>query len=407
MAQQKQDPSLGRIIFFLLLIGALGVGVVRFSQWFNVRYIVGIFEAKAPADISEAEALLADGDLVKAGELLRPIVARVNNDSITPKAIILLARIHEQKNEMDEALELLKRATYDFPGSVDQPVAAVHFGRLLEKRGQYDEAFSVYGEVAGGEPGALRAPALTGLGRSKELQGLLVEARDLYAQAVKEAEWNSDAWDEAADALGRMNVELIFSGDATPESETLTVQKGDSITSLGMKYNTTQSLLMVANDISDPRRLRAGQRLKYTPKDFKIVIERSTCRLFLMDGAGLFKRHSVGLGKRGHETTLGEYTIGSKQKDPTWYRPEGGVVEPGDPENELGTRWMPFVPVYEGLPSDLGIHGTIHPETVGIYSSRGCPRMFKEEVEELYDLVVRATPVEVVDVLSDEQLAGM
>ena len=59
---------------------------------------------------------------------------------------------------------------------------------------------------------------------------------------------------------------------------------------------------------------------------------------------------------------------------------------------------MPLIPVDEGLPRDLGIHGTIAPETIGSFSSSGCARMLNEEVEELYDLVVRSTPVDIVEV---------
>jgi lipoprotein-anchoring transpeptidase ErfK/SrfK len=63
----------------------------------------------------------------------------------------------------------------------------------------------------------------------------------------------------------------------------------------------------------------------------------------------------------------------------------------------LGSRWLPMVPEEEGLPRDLGIHGTIKPKSIGTYSSKGCPRMHNAEVEELYDLVVRSTPVQVVE----------
>lgn len=90
--------------------------------------------------------------------------------------------------------------------------------------------------------------------------------------------------------------------------------------------------------------------------------------------------------------------LGNKQKDPVWFKPGGGGSFPaGDPQNELGTRWMPLVPVEENLPTDLGIHGAVAPETIGDYKSHGCPRMLNAEVEELYDLVVRSTPVEIVE----------
>jgi hypothetical protein len=58
---------------------------------------------------------------------------------------------------------------------------------------------------------------------------------------------------------------------------------------------------------------------------------------------------------------------------------------------------MPLVPEQEGLPRDLGIHGSLDPAAVGKYSTNGCARLLMEEVEELYDLIVRATPVQIVD----------
>jgi lipoprotein-anchoring transpeptidase ErfK/SrfK len=145
--------------------------------------------------------------------------------------------------------------------------------------------------------------------------------------------------------------------------------------------------------------------MKYTPKDFRIVIERSRCRLFLIDKDGLFKRYPVGLGKPGHETTLGSYKIGNKEKNPVWHKLGVGPIPSGDPANELGTRWMPLVPDREGLPRDLGIHGTIRAETVGQYTSNGCARLYSQGVEELYDLVVRSTPVDIVETFSGDELA--
>jgi len=63
---------------------------------------------------------------------------------------------------------------------------------------------------------------------------------------------------------------------------------------------------------------------------------------------------------------------------------------------------MPLVPAKEGLPTDLGIPGTIQPETVGQFSSHGCARLVPADVEELFDLVVRGTPVEIVEVFTPE-----
>ncbi len=391
-----------KILITIVVIAASVLGGARFYQWYKEGHIGKEIEA-ARANLDKARELVTQGSLTEAKDLLEPIVARVQNDVITPDALMLLAEIVQSIGHKQKALELLKRANNEFPNSSRRPRAAIAYARLLEDMGRSNEAVSVYERVCAEAPAALRAPALAGLGREAERNDDLIAARDLYHRAAREAEWDSEPWNEALDALGRANVALIFSPGQIPESKAYTVEEGDNLTSIGVKLNTPQGMLTRANDIEDPTKIWPGQRLKYTPKDFRIVIERSSCRLFLLDKDGLFKRYYTGLGKKGHETTLGTYKIGNKEKNPVWHKRGEGPIPPGDPRNELGTRWMPFVPVEEGLPKDLGIHGTSKPETVGTYVSMGCVRLFREDVEELYDLVVRSTPVQIVEVFNPEQ----
>ncbi|MFM1920541.1 MAG: putative L,D-transpeptidase YkuD [Candidatus Hydrogenedentota bacterium] len=323
--------------------------------------------AAADPELSQADAALKAGDVARARDILERAVQQRANTAAYPEAATRLARVLQQENQRERALALLT-------------------------------------EVRDRAPAPWRAAALNGLAADAEQQGDAAGALALYESALKDAEPESPAWNEALDNLGRLNVSLIFSRTETPESKIHTVEPGENLTSIGIKLNTTQGLLMTANGIEDPATLRAGQRLKYTPKDFRILIERSTCRMFLLDSEGIFKRYFTGLGMPGYETTLGSYTIGNKQKDPTWFKPGSEPIPPNDPRNELGTRWMPLMPQEEGLPTDLGIHGTIDPESIGLYKSHGCPRLKKEDVEELYDLVVRSTPVQIVEKIDWETL---
>ena len=73
------------------------------------------------------------------------------------------------------------------------------------------------------------------------------------------------------------------------------------------------------------------------------------------------------------------------------------LFPPGDPENELGTRWMSF------QDDMLGIHGTIKPETVGFYSSFGCVGMYRKDVEELFDLIPVGTSIKIVGKMNPEK----
>lgn len=397
MVKRKSDPSLTKIIIALLAVGAIGVGVLRFSDWFNRNYIGAEVEASAMDNITKARSLAEQGNVIEARELLRPILMRVDSDLISPKALMLQAEIERESGNRDRALASLRIVIEDYPSSSDQPIAAVSYARLLEEKEDYDGAAEMYRKVRDSAPPPLRVPALVGLGRYEERKNNLLDARDWYSEAAREAKWGTESWKEATNRLGDLNVRLIFSNEPTPESRVYRVQPGDTLIGIGMKLNTTQGLLMGANNMKDPHRLRLGQNLKYTPKDFHVIIERSTRSLYLMDKNGLFKSYSVGLGKPGQSTPVGKYRIGNKEKNPTWFKPGEGPIAPGDPRNELGTRWMPMVPAEEALPRDLGIHGTIDPDSIGRLSSMGCPRMYPEEVEELYDLIVRSTPVSVMD----------
>jgi len=392
---RKKDNTLAKIIFILLALILVGFSVYKAAGWLSgaTKGVVPRFSAPSADALKQAADLYAAGDYAKARETLQPLAAK-NSSS---ESVLLLAKVETAAGNAPAALALLQKAYEGAKTSPGFAAIAISYAQSLEAASRFPEAVAVFEEVRNTAPPELRAPALTGLGRQAERDKDLIKARDLFRQAVNEARWNSEAWNEAADALGRVNVTLIFSLAETPESKKYAVVKGDSITSIGNALNTTQGLLTRANGIDEKTRLNLGQLLKYTPKDFRIVIERSTCRVFLLDKDGLFKRYYAGLGKPGHETTLGAYKIGNKEKDPIWHKPGAGPIAAGDPANELGTRWMPLVPDQEGLPKDLGIHGTIRPETIGSFASNGCARMHKEDIEELYDLVVRATPVEIVD----------
>jgi len=388
----KSRTFLRAVIVVALLIGLYqGYPVVRnlWQQW---------MPGAAPRDhLEEARQQQEAGDKAQAALLLDEGLGAETDPEKRYALLRMRTELARENGEWPLVGDLLQRTLADFPNSPDFPVLAAAYGEALERQDRIQEARKQYEEIIRVSPKGMQAPALIGLGRLAEKEQDRVIARDYYRSAFNDAAMDSEVWMQALDAMGRLNVELIFAQLETPESKYYTVESGDTLTSIGIKLNTTQGLLTRANGLSETDSLHPGQRLKHTPKDFRIIVERSTCRLYLMDNQGPFKMYPTGLGMPGYETTLGKYTIGSKQKDPTWFRPNGSPVPPNDPANELGTRWMPMVPVEEGLPTDLGIHGTIAPETIGYYKSHGCPRLRNESAEELYDLIVRSTPVEVVE----------
>ena len=398
---KKNDNGIFKIIAIIVTLLIIAGGAIQFSIWLQGQLTRRV-EASALEKFDQASALLAEGDHEGALNALSDVLERVENPDISPTALLLEADIHFAANRADMGVASLNAILESYPQSAESHDAALRVARIHEESGNIDEALKLYRQIKETAPASIRAPATTALGREQERAGDLVAAWTLYNEASQEAEWGSEAWMESVDRLGALNTQIFFSNRHTEDSKVYTVSQGDSLTSIGSKLNVTQGQLMRANGITNPDALRPNQALKFTPKDFRIVIERSTTRIYLLDQKGVFKVYIAGLGKPGNDTTLGKYKIGNKEKNPTWHKPGSKPIPGGAPGNELGSRWLPLVPEEEGLPIDLGIHGTIKPDSIGTYASMGCPRMHNAEVEELYDLVVRSTPVEIVEVYTPQ-----
>jgi L,D-transpeptidase ErfK/SrfK len=139
-----------------------------------------------------------------------------------------------------------------------------------------------------------------------------------------------------------------------------------------------------------------------------VVINLPAMRLWWfgpLDGEGrqTVITHPIGIGKLGWSTPLGEYTVLSRAKDPSWHPPasvrrehaEAGdplpaVVPPG-PDNPLGRHAVRLNnPVYL-------LHGTNKPAGVGMRVSHGCIRLYPEDIERLFEQLPSGTPVVMVD----------
>ena len=129
-----------------------------------------------------------------------------------------------------------------------------------------------------------------------------------------------------------------------------------------------------------------------------VVLNIATKRLFYFPSPADGERQQVmtypiGIGRVGWETPLGETTVVSKAKDPSWWVPASvrrehaemgdplpAIVPPG-PDNPLGHRVLKL-----DMPGYL-IHGTNTPYGVGMRVSHGCVRLYPENIEFLYTLV--------------------
>lgn len=130
-----------------------------------------------------------------------------------------------------------------------------------------------------------------------------------------------------------------------------------------------------------------------------IVINLAEYRLYYFKDGALRLSAPVGFGAEGLETPRGETTIVRKQKAPVWHPtastredfPDLPSAVPPGPDNPLGSHAL-----YLGWPTYL-IHGTIDDYGIGRRYTRGCIRLFPEDIEALFNLVEVGTPVRVID----------
>lgn len=125
-----------------------------------------------------------------------------------------------------------------------------------------------------------------------------------------------------------------------------------------------------------------------------IVIATSEHTLVYTTPRGEQLAYPIAVGREGKQW-FGTTHVTSKRRHPEW-RPTASmrrknpklpaVVEPG-PANPLGTR---AIYLADGL---LRIHGTNDPSSIGTNASSGCFRMYREDVEELYEMVQPGTRV--------------
>jgi lipoprotein-anchoring transpeptidase ErfK/SrfK len=186
-----------------------------------------------------------------------------------------------------------------------------------------------------------------------------------------------------------LNIRLLFSPVITSKSTEYEIKPGDSLDKIARAYKTTTELIMKSNNLSNEN-IFPGKKIKVWVEPFSIVVDKSQNILMLKSGEEVFKTYTVATGVN-NSTPVGTFKITDKIVNPPWYKPQGGMVPAGSPQNILGTRWL-------GLDKEgYGIHGTTDPQSLGKQATAGCVRMLNAEVEQLYSIVPKGTEVTIVD----------
>jgi lipoprotein-anchoring transpeptidase ErfK/SrfK len=174
----------------------------------------------------------------------------------------------------------------------------------------------------------------------------------------------------------------------------IAVQPGDGLTTIrqrviaqnpGLALST--GLIARANRLGDGGVIHAGQVLRVPTEPVTVLVDVSKNWLLYSIGPDVVEAWPVGTGADGKETLLGEFVVGKKQSNPTWWPRNKEPVPFGHPDNPLGTRWLGWRVPGSDTDTSFGFHGTWLPETIGEAASEGCVRMRNEDVEVLYEIL--------------------
>ena len=126
------------------------------------------------------------------------------------------------------------------------------------------------------------------------------------------------------------------------------------------------------------------EKIKKMPGDFRILIDKSCCELFVYKGEKLVKTYKISIGrnpdgadkkKKGDlRPPEGNFHIVSIHKSDKWLHE--GQLAYGPWFLRLKTPWQ-----------GIGIHGTNEPEKLGTKASEGCIRLHSDNIAELKKLV--------------------
>jgi lipoprotein-anchoring transpeptidase ErfK/SrfK len=157
-----------------------------------------------------------------------------------------------------------------------------------------------------------------------------------------------------------------------------TVKPGEVLYQISRDYRTPLSSIIRANPSINPNNIYPGQSIvipgfpdsNTIPYRIEVSVNNRWLRLY-RNGVQ-HKQYPIAVGRMLHNTPIGNYIIINK------------APNPGGP---FGTMWMSL------SKENYGIHGTNDPSSIGKSVSRGCIRMFNQDVEELAKTIPIGTPV--------------
>ncbi|ART76145.1 L,D-transpeptidase [Sutcliffiella horikoshii] len=156
------------------------------------------------------------------------------------------------------------------------------------------------------------------------------------------------------------------------------VRRGETLSSISLDYRRPLAEILAVNSISNPNVIYPGQQIiipglpDANTIPYSIEISIASRKLVLKENGIIIKTYPIAVGRMLFETPIGNYVIVNRQPNP------------GGP---FGAMWLSLSKL------SYGIHGTNDPSSIGKAVSRGCVRMYNQDVLQLASMVPNGTSV--------------
>ena len=234
-------------------------------------------------------------------------------------------------------------------------------------------------------------------------EGKLNEARAILVNALITAP-KSPVTRELRDLLGDINTQIFFSKEPSPRKTEYTVKRGDALSSIARKLQSSAEAIIRVNDLESTL-IRPGEKLLVPQLDFTITIDLPRDRVVVHDSHGFFTQYpiaSADLPPARQPTIQTKVTAKSfwKNGKPV---PRGHELQKiGTPRIDLGRRGFVLYGVQEegdASSSQIAIDADDQEGPPNSGDANGPPEgiaMLKDNLAEIELLIRKGTPVTII-----------
>lgn len=221
-------------------------------------------------------------------------------------------------------------------------------------------------------------------------RGAVLDAHKELSNAYwQKPEWRSKAFMDRI----QKTAEIIYFSPRRHFLKPYRVRPNEYLRDIAARYQVPYQYLERLNRVKGER-MRAGQELKVIRGPFAVVVDLSERKLTVHHSGWFVAQFDVGIG-RDRRSPRGKFQVEDKMENAPYTnfeatRPEDRRIPGGDPRNPLGSHWIKF-------DGSFGIHGTNDRSSIGKAASKGCIRMYNEDVAWVYDMLIPGAEILIQD----------